>query len=402
MSISKQRLLYLLVLLCWAAGQAWSAPNKSRRKVELKEKNGNYSIKGNEVKVAHNESWALIAPTAGGTIVPETFGEVSVKKITTPAVLVVYVWSGAISTDWHTAGNWLVNNVVATGTPNFGFLIGNHVQIPVVGNGRYPVVTANAGARSLTIAAGASVTVASGGKLRVSGSDVDGVTNSGTFTNNGTTELDSAFRDGFINQVGASLANTATFSVKNGTGSRLKNSSTITNSGTFNVYGGLSLGFYNYPGAKLLNTTSAAVFNVESAENGGVSNEGKIDNAGTMNVRKGNTGPQFINADSLINRAGATFEIGGHEQGFLLDNKKYLLNEGSFIVSNGGNKGGVYNRNGAKLLNMSAASFTISGTTRTNLRNEGYVENNNVFNTSYNDDSSVVNKPTGIIANNGS
>jgi len=192
MSISKPRLLFLFVLLCWAAGQAWSAPNKSRRKVSLKEQNGKFSLKGNEVKVSKNEPWALIAPSAGGTIVPETFGVISVKKMTNPPVLDVYVWSGAISTDWHTAGNWLVNSAVATGTPNFGFLIGNHVQIPVVGNGRYPVVTVNAGARSLTIAAGASVTVASGGKLRVSGSDADGVTNAGTFTNNGITELDSS------------------------------------------------------------------------------------------------------------------------------------------------------------------------------------------------------------------
>lgn len=401
MSISKHRLLYLLVLLCWAAGQAWSAPNKSRRKVSLKEQNGTYTLKGNEVKVSNNEPWALIAPTTGVTIVSETFGVISVKKMTNPPVLDVYVWSGAISTNWHTAGNWLVNNVVATGTPNFGFLIGNHVQIPVVGNGRYPVVTANAGARSLTIAAGASVAVASGGKLRVSGSDVDGVTNSGTFTNNGTTELDSAFRDGFINKAGASLVNTATFSVKNGTGSRLKNSSTITNSGTFNVYGGLSLGFYNYPGAKLLNTISSAVFNVESAENGGVSNEGKIDNAGTVIVKSGNTGPQFVNADSVINRAGATFEIKEHQDGILLDNKKFILNEGTFRVQNGGNKGGVYNRNGAKLLNMATGAFIITSTTKTNLTNEGVIENNNLFETSYNADSAVVNKATGSITNNG-
>ncbi|MCA0229271.1 MAG: T9SS type A sorting domain-containing protein [Bacteroidetes bacterium] len=401
MSISKPRLLFLFVLLCWAAGQAWSAPNKSRRKVSLKEQNGKFSLKGNEVKVSKNEPWALIAPSAGGTIVPETFGVISVKKMTNPPVLDVYVWSGAISTDWHTAGNWLVNSAVATGTPNFGFLIGNHVQIPVVGNGRYPVVTVNAGARSLTIAAGASVTVASGGKLRVSGSDADGVTNAGTFTNNGITELDSAFRDGFINQAGASLVNTATFSVDKGTGSRLKNSSTITNSGNFTVKGGLSLGFYNYPGAKLLNTTSSAVFNVESAKNGGVSNEGKIDNAGTLIVSLGDTGPQFINADSVINRVGATFEVKEHQAGILFDNKKYLLNEGSFIVSNGGEKGGVYNRNGAKLLNTATASFIIASTSRTNLRNEGYVENNNVFETKNNNDSSVVNKETGSILNNG-
>lgn len=401
MSISKQRLLYLLVLLCWAAGQAWSAPNKSRRKVSLMEQNGTYTLKGNEVKVSNNEPWALIAPTAGGTIVPETFGVISVKKMTNPPVLDVYVWSGAISTDWHTAGNWLVNSAVATGTPNFGFLIGNHVQIPVVGNGRYPVVTANAGARSLTIAAGASVTVASGGKLRVSGSDVDGVTNGGTFTNNGTTELDSAFRDGFINQAGASLVNTATFSVAKGTGSRLKNSSTITNSGTFNVFGGLSLGFYNYSGAKLLNTTSTAVFNVESAKNGGVSNEGKIDNSGTLTVKYGDTGPQFINADSVINRVGATFEISQHQDEILLDNKKYLLNEGTFRVQSGGNKGGVYNRNGAKLLNTATGSFFITSTTKTNLTNEGLVENANIFQTQSNNDSCLVNKMGAEIKNSG-
>ncbi|MFN8344421.1 MAG: T9SS type A sorting domain-containing protein [Spirosomataceae bacterium] len=307
-----------------------------------------------------------------------------------------YVWSGAVSKQWQDPANWLVNNAVATGIPTYGSTIGNVVQIPVVISGNYPEITTSAGARSITIASTASLTIKSGGQIRISGTADDGVTNAGTFTNNGTVTLDSLFTDGFVNQAGASLVNTATLTINSGLGSRLKNSGNINNSGTFNVNGGVGRGFFNYAGGVVINTN---IFEVQFGTIGGIYNQGKIDNSGQMLVKFGETETLFDNLDTLINRTGATFTVGGSKKR-LFDNRKYILNEGTFMVS-GSEFEGLLNRQGAKLLNKSTASFQVNATKKTNFINAGYVENENLFTVTGSGDTAVYNKPTGEIRNIG-
>lgn len=60
-------------------------------------------------------------------------------------------WTGAVSSDWNVAGNWLNNSVPGPDS---------EVLIPVVGSGRYPQTSsANGFCKSLVVAGGANLTV---------------------------------------------------------------------------------------------------------------------------------------------------------------------------------------------------------------------------------------------------
>lgn len=74
-------------------------------------------------------------------------------------------WTGAVSTDWNTAGNWS-----ASGVPGAA----DDVIIPTTpSGGRMPVITSGTiSAKSVTIQAGASLTQ-SGGTLTISGANID-------------------------------------------------------------------------------------------------------------------------------------------------------------------------------------------------------------------------------------
>ena len=185
-------------------------------------------------------------------------------------------WTGAIGTDWNDPGNWSPAEV-----PDSGSLTGHHVIIPVVISGNYPVVTANSLARSVTVASGASVTIAVGGDLKVFGSDTDGYINGGTLVNNGTFRVDSSYNDAMRNLVGANITNSGVFNLNSGTGNRLENFSQITNAGNFTVGGGLGINMINHPGAVVINT---GAFSVTGGLLGRVENYGKIDNFSSFRI----------------------------------------------------------------------------------------------------------------------
>ncbi|SFQ31775.1 DUF4394 domain-containing protein [Hymenobacter arizonensis] len=88
----------------------------------------------------------------------------------TPAPVVVagLTWTGAVSTDWGTAGNWSPAQVPTAA---------DNVTIPDVAND--PVVSNAQQANGVTLASGATLTTANGGTLTLSGS----------LTNNGGTTL---------------------------------------------------------------------------------------------------------------------------------------------------------------------------------------------------------------------
>ena len=85
-----------------------------------------------------------------------------------PVIAAGLTWTGAVSTDWGTAGNWSPAQV-PTATDN--------VTIPDVTND--PVVSNAQQAANIVLASGATLTTANGGTLTVNGS----------FTNNGGTTL---------------------------------------------------------------------------------------------------------------------------------------------------------------------------------------------------------------------
>jgi hypothetical protein len=82
-------------------------------------------------------------------------------------------WTGAVSTDWFTAGNW------TGGVPT----VTVDVLVPVVNSGRYPLLASSiAAARNLTLGTGA-ILAQSGGTLSLTGN----FTNNGTFAATGGT-----------------------------------------------------------------------------------------------------------------------------------------------------------------------------------------------------------------------
>ncbi len=87
-------------------------------------------------------------------------------------------WTGQISTDWHNINNWC-SKVVPTAT--------TVVEIPSVGIPRFPVISAPAVAKSLTILSGASLTINNTGSLSLPGNFDNQL--GATLVNNGRIEL---------------------------------------------------------------------------------------------------------------------------------------------------------------------------------------------------------------------
>ena len=69
-------------------------------------------------------------------------------------------WTGAVSTDWHNPANWLQNDIPTVFT---------EVVIPDVSgaSGNFPVISANARVRDITIDTGASINMQNGVELKV-------------------------------------------------------------------------------------------------------------------------------------------------------------------------------------------------------------------------------------------
>jgi hypothetical protein len=106
--------------------------------------------------------------------------QVTIPGCVTPSVAYVVVastsasgqWTGNVSTDWATTGNWC-NGVLPTSTTDV---------IITSGATRMPNISTSVSSRSLTINSGATVTLAGAGTLNIAGT----LTNNGTFTNTGT------------------------------------------------------------------------------------------------------------------------------------------------------------------------------------------------------------------------
>lgn len=82
-------------------------------------------------------------------------------------------WTGNVSSDWATAGNWCTG-IVPTNTTDV-IITSGAIQMPVI--------STSVVCRNLTIQAGATLTTSAAGTLSIAGA----LTNSGTMTNNGTT-----------------------------------------------------------------------------------------------------------------------------------------------------------------------------------------------------------------------
>lgn len=91
-------------------------------------------------------------------------------------------WTGTLSTDWNTTGNWSCNQI-----PNAVI----DANIPVTVSGRYPVLASGTGiCRNINVASGANITISNSGVIEIAGA----INNLGTFN----------MIDGTVHYIGAS------------------------------------------------------------------------------------------------------------------------------------------------------------------------------------------------------
>lgn len=171
-------------------------------------------------------------------------------------------WTGSVSTDWHTPGNWC-SNKVPTASDN--------VTISAATN--QPLIGAAAVCNNITINAGATVKISGSNTLTVSGT----FNNYGSFTTNaGTLTVAGAFANG-----GSFYGNTGTLVINSSTTSAFTNNGTFTaGTGTVNLNGGAQTvvtpsqtQFYNVivggTGLKTINATNFVVMGTLSMEAAG-------------------------------------------------------------------------------------------------------------------------------------
>ena len=128
-------------------------------------------------------------------------------------VLSAAIWSGAVNTNWNTAGNWQCGGI-PSGTISVT-IPGSLANYPIINSGTFAI-------NSITIQTGGSLTV-TGAALQIAGT----ISNSGTFTaDNGTIEM---------NGTSAQTIPAAAFSGNNLKGFTINNNAGVTLGGAINL-----------------------------------------------------------------------------------------------------------------------------------------------------------------------
>ncbi|GAB3690240.1 hypothetical protein GCM10027592_07370 [Spirosoma flavus] len=263
-------------------------------------------------------------------------------------------WTGAVSTDWNTAGNWCPSRVPLTS---------DDVLIPSAPANK-PVLSTTAVANSVEVGSGSSLSITTAGSLTINGSrNNNGFINRGTVTNNGLLVIGN---ESIV--TGSGLANRGTFQNTAGgiiqidrtTGDGVSNQTgTFTNSATITVgasatLGGAGIGtqttFLNNPGGLIqIDRTTNGITNLASTftnsatitvgysasvSASGIGNQATFrNNAGGL-IQIGRTGSHGINSilgtftNAAIITMGASATVGAsgiNNQGIFQNNAGGLI-----------------------------------------------------------------------------
>lgn len=332
-------------------------------------------------------------PTAGdqitilrGTTVAGTFATVTglpanwYVSYTTTAVILSYgfqsstTWTGAVNTDWNTAGNW------TGGVP--GAVM--EVFIPDVTND--PLLNTVTGlAKTITIESGAVLTIGAAGTLAINNSAVQGMLNKGTIQNNGAITIGATGGAGqyginnlaaFNNNAGAQLIidQVTTSGLVSDVGSTFTNAGVITIGATAAVgqYGLYNAGTFSNTGGqiKIDNVTETSILNTTTFTNTGsitigantASGQYGINNTAAFN---NNTGGQ-INIDRITDMAIYHNGTGFTNQGTITIGSLSggnTINYGFYTDKNFSNAGGQINIDRVNTAFLTSANtFDNSGT----------------------------------------
>jgi hypothetical protein len=304
-------------------------------------------------------------------------------------------WTGAINTDWNTAGNW------TAGIPNAT----QEVIIPDVTND--PVISTATGlAKTITVQSGGSLTIDAAGTLAINYGAVQGILNQGTVENNGTITIGAIAASGqyginnnavFNNNAGATiiLDRVTTAGILNG--STFTNTGAITigataavgqnginNAGTFSNTGG-QINIDRVSFAALFNSVSKTFTNTGGITIGANATSGQfgIDNRGTFNnntgshIRIDRTTSAALHNFSAVNFTNfAVITIGANAATGTngIENYGVLRNlAGAQINIDQVTNAGIFNGNGFNV-------FTNQGTITIGAYSAGNTINNGIFN----------------------
>ncbi|MBK9256192.1 MAG: SBBP repeat-containing protein [Saprospiraceae bacterium] len=251
-------------------------------------------------------------------------------------------WTGCVSTDWATPGNW-ADGSVPTAADN--------ATIPNVTND--PVISTAAVARSVNVEAGGSLMVTAAGSLTINSDASPLFTNSGTVVNEGTVSLNSS-----TNWLYHRLLNLATGTFTNKNVLQIGNSSGTNYSGR-GIY---NLGvFVNMAGSIDISLTRRAIYLTDGATF--TNNASIVLNTGGVNTDSSAiavyTGAMFNNTPcsaTLLATAGPSslsrFQTSGgtfNNDGLITENSLFFNNitNNTGIVQNlGGGSFGIVNNTG--------------------------------------------------------
>ncbi len=267
-------------------------------------------------------------------------------------------WTGAVNTNWNTAGNWTFSGIGA------GF--NNQTKFIIPANATGPTTASNASVTmaGLVIGNNATATVPMGFTLKIRDDfnficNCDGILNRGMLTNNGTIDIDNTSFIGIKNNGNGTLTNNGTIDIDDANSDGIHNLGTLTNNGTIDIDDAIAEGIHN-----LGTLTNNDTIDIDDTFSNGISNRGTLTNQSNGQI---NIGQNL----SVGGTAGINSQSGGN-----------LINDGSTIKIDRTDERGIHiefgtitNKNGGQILigeigNIGRHGVTISSSGDGSFNNE--------------------------------
>lgn len=246
-------------------------------------------------------------------------------------------WTGAVSTNWSSGGNWLSGNVPAAGADV-------RISDVSVQSGNFPVIAGSVQLNKLHILPNAQISIAGSGAITTENT----LTNEGTFTieNNGA----------LVQTVSSQLAGSGTFLVKRNlpTSDRFHYIGSPVNNAAVGSFGLTPIAFNGSNGSQLVPQTSCSVLSLENGspwcnllelrENANPINNCSqslwhIKSSGTLENGRGYaamayTGPTNMTFSGTVNNGPVSYPGLGNSGGTITDPLSGNISRGWHLVSN--------------------------------------------------------------------
>jgi hypothetical protein len=249
-------------------------------------------------------------------------------------------WTGCVSTNWATPGNW-ADGSVPTATDDV--VIPNVTNDPVITGGTAAV------AKSALVQAGALLTIQASGSLAINGATGFAFETFGNLDNFGTLRignLSSVANRGIVHRNGGTLNNKMGGLIqidRTSAGEAFYMSGIVNNDGTISIGSlaavediGVSL---DAPG--VLNNNNGGTLNIDRSDLVGIANFSSINNNGTMNIGlNANVGQDGIqNQGAIVNATTGVINISKFNSNGIWNYSGSLQNSGTITLTNTGGSG---------------------------------------------------------------